>query len=252
MHLTTLENVLWAAGFLGHVALFVVLVGRKRWRQFPLFTLFAAAETLGTLVLFVVSRHASYRAYVTTYWTLDAIDFALQLGLLFEIARNVLQSTGTWVRDARWAFLGWLLFGFALAACTAAMVSPQMTKGLSLWGMRANVFTTVLTLELFLAISMWANRLGLQWRNHVMALGQGLGIWAVTAAVGDVGHVIYGWTSDFHAFDLARQCVYLGALAYWTASFALPEREKAPMTAEMEEYLLRLHRRVQYDLNGIH
>ena len=98
---------------------------------------------------------------------------------------------------------------------------------------------------------MWANRLGLQWRSHVMALGQGIGVWAISAFLSDIGHMIYGWSTEFRAFDLTRFTVYICVLLYWTTSFALPEREKAPMSAEMEQYLLALHRRVQYDLSGI-
>ena len=35
MTLTTLDNVLWAAGFIGHVALFLVLVVRGRIKNIP-------------------------------------------------------------------------------------------------------------------------------------------------------------------------------------------------------------------------
>jgi len=40
MHFTTLDNVLWAAGFIGNVALLCVLLLRRRWRTFPVFTLY--------------------------------------------------------------------------------------------------------------------------------------------------------------------------------------------------------------------
>lgn len=250
MNLTALDNVLWAASLLGHAALLVALLWRQRWRKFPVFTLLAASEAIGTITLFLIFRHGSKHAYFVAYWVSVAADYAFQLALLFEIGRTVMKPTGTWLRDAWKEFAGWSLAGLALAAIAAVTMGPQAAKGLDLWEARINVFTTILTLELFLALSMWANRLGLQWRSHVMALGQGLGIWAITAVVGDVGHVIYGWTTDFRVFDQARMVVYVGALVYWTASFALPEREKAPMSAEMEQYLLALHRRVQYDLNG--
>jgi len=250
MDLTTLDNVLWAASFVEHVALLLVLLFRRRWLRFPVFTLLAGYEAFTTATLFLLVLYGSKHTYSLVYWGTDAVDYLFQLGFLLEIGRVVLKPTGTWLRDARGSFLGWLLVGLTLAISAALTMGPQAAKGLDLWEARANVFTTILTLELFLAISMWANRLGLQWRSHVMALGQGLGVWAITAVMGDVGHVVYGWTADFRVFDQVRMCVYLGALLYWTVSFALPEREKAPMSAEMEEYLLRLHRRVQYDLNG--
>ena len=35
MNLGVLDNILWAAGFIGHAALLLVLLLRRRWRQFP-------------------------------------------------------------------------------------------------------------------------------------------------------------------------------------------------------------------------
>ena len=58
----------------------------------------------------------------------------------------------------------------------------------------------------------------------------------------------YGWSREFVGFDRAAQVVYLGSLVYWMVAFWRPERERAPLSKEMQDYLLALHRRVQYDL----
>ena len=94
-----------------------------------------------------------------------------------------------------------------------------------------------------------ANRLGLQWRSHVVALSQGLTFWALLTLGSNVLHVLAGWQRDFTLYDRIRGFAYLGALVFWTVSFWLPETRRAPISSEMEAYLLALHRRVQYDLD---
>jgi len=174
MGLTNLENALWVAGFAGHVALLAVLLIRSRWRKFPVFTLLIAYEAVVTVVLFVISRYGSRHSYFLGYWVLALGDYVFQVALIFEIARDVLRSTGTWIRDARKWFLFWSTMGILIAAGLCLTISPPATKGLDLWEMRATLFTSLMTCELFLSVSAAANRLGLPWQSHVMSLDKGL------------------------------------------------------------------------------
>jgi len=251
MGLTNLENALWAAGFVGHVALLAVLLKRSRWRNFPVFTLLIAYEAGVTVALFLISRYGSRHAYFLGYWVLALGDYIFQVALILEIARNVLRSTGTWIRDARKWFLFWSAVGILVAAGLCLTISPPAAKGLDLWEMRATLFTSLMTGELFLAVSAAANRLGLPWRSHVMSLGQGLVAWAIFAVLGDVAHVVTGWRSEFIIFDRLRMYVYLGALVFWMVSFWRPEQGRVPLSPEMQEYILALHRRVRYDLGNV-
>ncbi len=244
MGLTNLEIALWAAGFVGHLALLAVLLVRSRWRKFPVFTSLIAYQGAVTLALFLISRHGSEHTYFVAYWSLALGDYCFQVALVFEIARNVLRSVGTWVQDARRAFLLWSAVGTLLAAGLCLTISPPALSGLDLWEVRATLFTSLLTCELFLSISVAANRLGIPWRSHVMALGQGLVAWAAIAVAGDVAHVATGWRKELVLFDQTRMYVYLGTLLLWIVSFWRPEVEPAPPSPEMQEYLLAWHERL--------
>ncbi|HTD96442.1 MAG TPA: hypothetical protein VK627_05915 [Edaphobacter sp.] len=251
MNVTTLDNILWAAGFVGHAALLVVLLVRRRWREFPVFTCLIGYQALVTILLFLISRFGSRHTYAVVYWTFVVGDFVFQLALIFEIARIVLRPTGTWVRDARSSFIvaGAIGGGIALALCL--MVKPLMPSALDVWEVRENLFTALLTCELFMAMLYASNRLGLVWRNHVMGLAQGLTAWAFGAMAGDVARIALGWNRDFLTLDHLLMVLYLGALVYWVVTFWLPERSRAPVSTEMHDYLVALHSRVQYDLDRI-
>ena len=246
-----LDNVLWATSFLGHVALLVVLLWKRRWREFPIFAALIAYQASVTVLLFLVSHYGNRHTYFLSYWSTAFGDYAFQVALIVEIARDVLRPTGRWVQGAWRSFALWSGVGTALAAGLACTIGASGAKGLDLWEVRLTVFTALLTCELFLAMSAAANRLGLPWRSHVMAIGQGLTVWAALALLGDLGHVLFGWERQFAAFDYVSEFAYVGVLAFWAVALWLPERARAPLSPDMQEYLVALHRRVQYDLDRV-
>jgi len=248
MNFTNLDNILWAAGFLGHVALLVIMFAKGRAREFPVFTSLLAYQVLETAILFLIWRYGSAHAYFLGYWILSPGDYAFQIALIFEIARHVLRPTGTWVRDARTSFLLWAALGTVVAAALSLALAPPGIKGFNLWSARLTVFTSLLTCEVFLAMSAAANRLGLLWRSHVMALGEGLTVWASIALLSNIVHFALGWKHHFVLFDHIEMLVYLGALVFWMVAFWRPERRRSALSDEMQKYLIALHRRGEYDL----
>jgi hypothetical protein len=51
--------------------------------------------------------------------------------------------------------------------------------------------------------------------------------------------------------DHATMLVYLGALRFWMISFCSPERKRAPLSTDMQNYFLALHQRVLDDLEAM-
>ncbi len=250
MTLTTFDNTLWAASLIGNVALVFVLFFRGGRREFPTFTFFIGFGAARTVLLFFVLRYGTRHGYFLAYWITGCVDYVMQIALIFEIARDALRPTGTWVRDARIAFLAWGVSGLIGAAVIATQIGAPQSKGLNLWDVRVTVFTSLLTCVLFIAMSAAANRLGLQQRNHVVAIGQGIAIWAFISLMEELGHVILGWNRDFVILVHARMLIYLLVLVYWIAAFWRSREIRAPLSPEMTAYLVALHRRVQYDLGS--
>jgi hypothetical protein len=52
-------------------------------------------------------------------------------------------------------------------------------------------------------------------------------------------------------FNHVEMFAYLGSLLFWMVAFWRPERKRAPLSDEMKSYLVRLHQRVQNDLERI-
>jgi hypothetical protein len=253
MKLSLLDNVLWVASFIGNFTLLIVLLVQQRWRQFPVFTALMCNYVAETIALFIIYRYGTAHLYDIVYWITFAVDFLLQVALVFEIARIVLRPTGTWVRDARSTFLLGGLAGAFIAFGLSYAVNPSAPTSLTAWGIRAYLFTSLLFCELFLAMMFAAQRLGLLWRNHVMGLGQGLAAWALVTACIHAAHSYFGATNTrvFVELEYIRIFVYIGAVVYWTITFWLPEPERRPLSPEMQEYLVALHAKVQYDSSQV-
>jgi hypothetical protein len=116
--------------------------------------------------------------------------------------------------------------------------------------LRVNLFTSLLTCELFVAMSFTANRLGLGWRNHVMAIAQGLVFWNVVMVVTTALQSYFG-TAHFRVLDQVRGSAYNLGILYIIVQLWKPEPERRPIDPELRRYILALHERVEYDLRRL-
>jgi hypothetical protein len=251
MNLSALDWILVAATSLGNTALFTVLIVRRRWKDFPVFTAFMGFETVLSPVLYALFQLGSRSWYARVYWSQALIDFALQLGIAFEIARIVLRPTGTWVRDARKQFFFWSAAGILFAAALPWLVSPPAASLLGRLIVRGNLFTSLVICELIAVVTRTSKSLGLGWRNHVMALGNGWTAWAVVAILVDGLHSFFGSQRYFGELEQARTFAYLMALGYWVVQFWLEEPARQPISPQLRSYILDLHQKIKKDLDTV-
>ena len=242
------DDVLWAACSCGEAALAAVLVRKCRWREYPAFTAVIALQILTTVILLPLLLLAAYRWYGRIYRAFSLLDVILQFAVVVESARIVLRPTGTWVRDARKQFLLSALGGTLLALFLACTVVPPAPTRFESFNLRANLFTSLLICELFIAVTIASNRLGLGWRNHVMSIGQGFIAWSIVATVVDSLHTYYGSVRLFIGFENIQACAYLAVLGYWCIQLWKEEPERQPISAQLRKFIVALHDRVQYDL----
>jgi len=249
MSFSIIQNVLWAGSFSAQAILLLVLMAKQRWREFRVFTAWIAFLTAESIGLFVIYREGSPRLYADVYWLSVITEFFLQLGVVLEIARIVLRPTGTWLHDARLRFVLSGIAGALIAAGVAVILHPSAPTSLDAWEIRGNLFTGIIVLELCSAMMGAANRLGLQWDTHVMGLGQGLAVWAIVAVIVDAFHNLLGRYQWFNFLENMRIVVWIAAVIYWGVVFLRPQKERLPLSQDMQKYLVDLHARVQYDLS---
>ena len=117
--------------------------------------------------------------------------------------------------------------------------------------MRGNLFTSLVICELIAVVTRTSKSLGLGWRNHVMALGNGWTAWAVIAILVDGLHSYFGADRYFVVLEHVRMFAYLAALGYWMVQFWLEEPARQPISPELSNYIQALHRRIKLDLDTL-
>lgn len=250
MHFSVLARLIWIGSFFVQAAIVAVLFRRSQFRRFPMLTSLFAFNVLRTAVLFALYQHNASIAYRYVYYGLEPIDYFLQGAVALEIARIVLRPTGTWVRDARAMFAGMSLMGAAIAGAISWWITPPVQAVTQKWVLRCDLFTSLIFCELFVAIGMTTKWLGLGWRNHVMAVSQGLTFYASVNVITD-GLESYFGNLHFRAIDAVRGTVYLAAVVYIMIQLWVREPERRPIDPELRSYILALHERVKYDLRSI-
>jgi hypothetical protein len=251
MNLSALDLALWIAGFLGNAALFAILICRRRWREFPVFTAMTGFDGAMSVIAYLIYRYCSNGWYFRFYWMWDLLDFALQLGVIWEIARIVMRPTGTWVRDAKKQFILWSAAGILLAAALPWLISPPAATLLGRLEVRGNLFASLVICELIAVVTRTSRSLGLGWRNHVMALGNGWTGLAVVAILVDGLHSYFGADLYFKDLEYVRMFAYLAALGYWIVQFWLEEPARQPISPELHAYIEALHQRIKNNLDTV-
>ncbi|MGD0830420.1 MAG: hypothetical protein ABR907_05710 [Terracidiphilus sp.] len=178
------------------------------------------------------------------------VAFALQLGVVWEIAYVVMRPTGTWVRDAKRQFILWSAAGILFAATLPWLVTPPGKSILVNAVVRTDLFTCIVACELVTVLMFTSNRLGLGWRNHVMALGNGIGFLSIVGVVLDGLHGYYG-LRHYHEIEQIGLFLALGMAIYWAFQFWQEEPARKPISPELRAYIEALHERVKNNLDTL-
>jgi hypothetical protein len=254
VHLTGLDFLFWAAGFLGHLGLLLVLWYRNRARVFPFFTALITLGVTQTIVLYFVLHYGTRASYAATYWSLAILDTVLQLCVVYEIAARVFRPLDVWAEDVRSSFVLLvnlsLLIAFGLAWLASAPARTWMQDVTN----KGNLFASALLSELFVAMMALSINAGLPWRSDVAKIAQGLGAYSLISVLVDTGHSYFGIGREQPAFILishVRMAAYLGCVTYWLVNLWPEERPARSMTNEMREEMFTLQTRVAYHLRDL-
>ncbi len=192
------------------------------------------------------------RIYARWYLFFDIASFLLQLFILFEIAKNVLRPAGVWSRAAWKPMVVSASIGAVAALLAAWLVEPTGIRNFTALELRAEVFTGLLACELVIAMMLSARAVGLPWRSHAMAIGQGLMVYQLAAVlIQGIAASIGPHSPYYQSLYYIRSLTYFVTLGYWSVSLWHAEPARRPISPALQKYVLALHERVQYDLGKV-
>jgi hypothetical protein len=254
MHLTGLDLLLWAVGFLESLALLFILWYRRRAKSFPFFTALITLNVVRTIVLYFVLHYETKESYFYTYWSLGILDVTLQLCIVYEVASRVFRPLGVWAQDVRSSFVLLVSLSVTVALGLTWLASPPARTWMQVVVTEGSLFSAALMSELFVAMMALSISARLPWKTHVAKIAQGLGAYSLISVLIETGHSYFGVGRDAPAYIVLSQvriAAYLGCAAYWIIMLWRDEPPSREMTEEMRVKLFSLQRSVAYDLQEL-
>ncbi len=246
------NEALWLSGPAASLVLVVVLVAKGRVHAFPAFFTLIFLSFLSSVVLFGAETRLSGTLYREIYEGFEATYFVIQVWVLIEVVRVVLRPTGRWTDKARTWLSVCVVIGACLSGAVSFLLQPASVTGVDLAQIRLDMFLDLLTCEIIIGLMISASQFGLGWKNHVIAIAQGLIVSALVTAI-STGIVLYAapesWTRSV-AYYL-KAAVYAGTLVYWSVSLWHEEPVRKPISPALRKYIVALQDRVQYDLGKV-
>jgi len=254
MRLTSLDFLLWAAGFVAQLALLFVLWYRRRARAFPYFTALITLNVVRTTVLYFVLHHGTKAGYAYSYWSAAILDVILQLCVVYEVASRVFRPLDVWARDVRGKF-AWLAgLSLSVASGLSWLESPPARTWMQAFATKGNLFAAALQSELFVAMMALSISARLPWKTHVAKIAQALGAYSLLGVLIETGHSYFGVGRELPAFIVLshlRMAAYLACVTYWVINLWRDERPARRMTPQMRENMFTLQTLVEYDLQNL-
>ena len=254
MHLTGLDLLFWAAGLGAHLILLCVLLIRRRFKVFPIFTAFIAANIGRTIALYFVRLYGGKTTYFYTFWLLGVLDTLLQLSVVYEMFFLTFRPLGEWAEDVRGAFVWLVTLSIAIAAALTWLATPHARLWMQVVVIKGNFFSSVCMSELFVGMVVLAVKAGLPWKTHVARISQGLGVYFLVDVLIEAGHSYFGVDGNIQTYTMLshfRMIAYLICVAYWTIMLWRKEPDLRKLPQSLRGQLSQLQNMVDPELYRI-
>jgi hypothetical protein len=228
---------LWIGGTAIQCLVAGVLLYRKSWMRFPLFSTYLFFNLVYGLVLIGSRSNPGFYFYV--YWLGEAGGIVLGFLVLYEVFRHI------FLHHSALKKLASSIFGASLVLLAAVAIVILLHAGPRLSG---NIGRSVMVLEeavrtievgMLIVLFMCTSTFGLHWRQSVFGIALGLGIFVSVELVAVTMRSQLS-PATHNAFAIVRALAYITSLIVWGTYMLLPERvadeSQLPERGQLEQW----------------
>jgi hypothetical protein len=222
----------WIAPHVLQVGIAGVMLRRRLVQGFPWFFAYTCFQVLEFGLLFTLFRlHITGELYFRCYSVMSIVDTILRFGIILEVLRQLASSYVVLARVLK-PFFRWSAICLLIAALASALyVGGQRPN--HTWFVANLLDRTALIVQtgLLAGILLFSRYLTLSWRNLVLGIALGLGLYAVV----DLGTSVISSRDGFwHAelLDWANMGAYHLSVLLWLFYVLVPQG--APMQGAQE------------------
>ena len=237
MGLQTVLALFSVLGFVAEVALFVVLLVRRQYKVFPIFTLYIAFNVLYDVGIGSVA--VAYSPHVGRLMALGLmpLEYLLELGVLLEIAWNVL-------RPVHLSLPKGSLRVFSASVTLALLCGTLLAWHLDNTGNKVQDYKGPLDLTfgllrmlVFVATAAFAQLLGIGWKNKVLQLATALSFYS---AVDLIVSLVERYSGGSNSLEQIRSVAFTLELGFLVWAFTTKEVLRREFNPQMEQFLVTL------------
>lgn len=234
---------IYAMGSLAEIALLCVLLFRRQYRTFPIFTCYIGFNVCSDLAVALLSTQSSGdRASWLALFLLPP-QYLLELGVLVEIGWRLLKPVShSLPRQALKVFLTIAVIAVLAGVALAWHVDPHSTGIYEKLKFPLDITVGLLRLILFLAMVGFAELLGIGWKDKVLQLATGLSFYSLLDLAGSLIQ------NNFGASQFANHLkggAYLVELGFFIWVFTTKEAERREFSPQMQQFLVTISTRVR-------
>ncbi len=237
MNLSALYSVIAVVCFAAEIGLLAILLFRRQYRSFPVFTLYIAYNVASDVLVGVVLAAYSLSWARPLQLASIPLQYLLELGVLFEIAWNVLRPVHAALpRNAIRVFVCLVAIAILFGTILAWHIHDT---GNQIDDIKHVLDLTVglLRLLIFAATAGFAQVLGIGWKDRVLQLATALSFYSA------IDLTVTFWerhAGDAAAIDPLKSIGYLLEIGFLVWAFTTKEVQRAEFSPQMEQFLVTL------------
>ena len=225
-------NLSWVAALVLQGIVAGVLVAKKMWRRFPLFSAYTTSNLLLGAVLYVIyllAFHARFLrpVYGNVYWLNEAVGVLLGLAVVYEVFKHLLIPYPALRKLAVQIFQVLILFLVLLGGIVVYAQPLGETNHIQAALYVVEQASRILEVGLLCFLFLFASAFGLHWRQYVFGIAVGLGVFAAAELVGVTMRVQFGLIAD-PVLNMIRSISFNSSLMIWISYILAPELAASP------------------------
>jgi hypothetical protein len=246
------ELILAGIGTALQIGLFVLLLVRQSYREFPYFFSYVGVAVLNAILTMTIRNNG--HAYFWVYWTYEVFYIALALLVLHEAVRSVFRN----FYGLPWFKLLFPTIGFLMIlVATLRQLSLQKAERHPIMGtlIALEIAVGFLQFGLFCLFILLVRFFHMRWRQRAFGIVLGFGIAAAGSLVAFLLRSEFG-TNFNEVVRIATPLSYIIGVAVWIVTFLREEPSGAqkgdgtPFTPEQMITELRRHTKVVKGILG--
>jgi hypothetical protein len=220
------------------LALLTVLIVRRQYKSFPIFTFYIAFTVLTDIGVGVLVAEASKSFALSVSIILLPPQYCLEAMVLFEIAWHVLRPVQASLPHRTLQIFA-LSMAFALLCGTLLAWHVNRNAGLVYSEIKRPLDLTVslLRMLIFVVTAGFAQLLGIGWKSKVLQLATALSLYS---AVDLIVSVVQSHVGPSGTLDRIRAANFLFEMCFLVWAFTTKDVRRREFSPQMEQFLVTL------------